>query len=322
MASIETAARKATMVPLQYCSWELRLEKPFLIQDSATIEDVRQLLKPEDFALWKDYISSHDRKNLASAHFGLVHRFASGAAVGREEEESKEFLHNLFVCLRVIRPTRSVYSAVQYKLVSQSTVDVVRFMRSDQSLINVPEGQTLSYFVLDDFFALRRLLPAFQNLMTHPSRMQRAVNLYEGGFSDVREPSLQMIVWVMGIETALSRENEDEILPQNALIGRLAKVLNLNQPLYEQVEGQEIPIESRLALGDLLPDVFKLRNRIVHGQWIPDEWRERIGFVSEPTKINVLYSETLRHAASYILRRLILSHLERHSSSAISSANQ
>src|SRR5579862_8114451 len=239
MISTETGVNKATMVPLQYSSWELELKEPFLVQQSTTIEDVKELLKPEDFKLWKDYISPRDRKNLASAHFGLVNRFVSKIHIGREEEESKELLHNSFVCLRVIRPTRSVYSAVQYKIVSPTAVDVIRFTRSHQALVNAPEGQTLSYFVLDDFRTLRRLLPAFLKLMDdEQNHMRRAVNLYEGGFSDVQEPSLQMIVWMMGVEAALSRGGENEIVSQNKLSDRLAEVINLRDPLYEQVEGR------------------------------------------------------------------------------------
>ena len=43
MISTETGVNKATMVPLQYSSWELELKEPFLVQQSTTIEDVKEL---------------------------------------------------------------------------------------------------------------------------------------------------------------------------------------------------------------------------------------------------------------------------------------
>ena len=308
--SSEPLANKGTVVPIQYCSWQMDLKSPYKISDSITVENVEGLFKPEHFKLWKEYVSPRDREKFTSSRFGLVHRFTSPGQVGREETESRGVLHQAFICLRIVRPTRSWFSTVQFKSLPSGAVDVFSFSRPNIIALSVPEGQILSNVELEDFVTLGRLLPGFSRLLgTGPPQIQRAIRLYEGGYSDVNEPSLQTIVWLMGIEAMLS-QNDEELIPRNELYDRIGRAVDLNTPICEYAGGKESPVSPGVRLGDVLEDLFTLRSRFVHGKWIPAAWKEKTGFVSAPTQITVSYADMLRLAATYLLRRMLLNYLE------------
>jgi len=60
-------------MPLHYSAWQLNA--PIRIASDLTVEHVEGLLLPDNFDLWRDYISKKDRDDLSSTTMGVVHRF-------------------------------------------------------------------------------------------------------------------------------------------------------------------------------------------------------------------------------------------------------
>src|SRR6266849_9653815 len=99
--------QKATIVPLHYCGFDLKRDAEYPVLEGVSIRSLEGILTADNFKLWREYLSEKERTGLASVRMGIVNNFQSGGHLGREEDDSKELLHRIFVCLRLIKPTRN-----------------------------------------------------------------------------------------------------------------------------------------------------------------------------------------------------------------------
>ncbi len=112
----------------------------------------------------------------------------------------------------------------------------------------------------------------------------------------------------MGIESlfasSITRRQNDDLL---ALIDQ---AVGLKTDIYEESGHREFIGNQRIEVGAVIKDLFVLRDRFVHGEWIPTDWN------AKPTRKNLSgenlnYAEVLREAASFVLRKGILHHLRK-----------
>jgi len=302
--------RKATVIPVTHVSWELELPGPFQIAESLTFENVEGLLKPELFSLWRDMVSKRERDELASCRFALMHRFESGGHLGREEADSDDLAFKVFLCLRLIKPTKSDFQRIQIKFRDTGEPEVFSFQHPSLGP-NVPDAESLNQVELGDISRLRILLPHFRDLAAKgPENIRRAVRHFNVGYTELRDPAVQLVVWSMGIESLFT--TEEVPLSRKQLIARIDETVGLKTAIYERSPMREYISEKTLSVGELIADLMSLRDRFVHGQWIPAEWKKKKGrssLAGEP----INYSDVLREAASFILRTGILKHLEQRS---------
>ena len=275
MANEFSTYTKSTLVPLPYASWQLTIDRPYPIGNSITVENVSGLLKEDHFKVWKQYLSPQQVSQLASAKVGLLHRFVTSSYRGPEEPQSRDLLHDAFVCLRVIRPTRSDFSVVQFTTPERDILDVFSISQPFNTPTIVPTAQALSTMVEPDFHSLQALLPTFVNLLNYgPMHLRRAIRYFEAAYSDVHQPVMQILLWTMGIESVFS-SSESRQLSREELLERVYAVLPPDTPIVEHDNGMELPVKPRQPVGAVLNDVFVMRNYFVHGGWLPDEWLER-----------------------------------------------
>jgi hypothetical protein len=67
--------------------------------------------------------------------FGLVDNFFSSGHIGQEEKESQDLLHKIFACLRLLKPTRNGFSAIQLKWIERDQADVFSFTHPEEHLL-------------------------------------------------------------------------------------------------------------------------------------------------------------------------------------------
>jgi hypothetical protein len=302
-------SRKVTLIPLARVGYELNLNAPFQISERLTFENVEGLITPELLSLWKDEISKRELDNLSSVRFAILHHFNSPGHLGREEADSSDYSFKVFLCLRVIKPTKAVFEPMQLKLADKGLPDV--FSIAHQTLWpNSPESEALNSYDLKDMTKLRQLLPAFMQLASEgPENVRRAVRFFNAGYDEVRDPILQIVVWTMGIEALLSQSHESG---EKQFIDAIARTVGAETDIYAGSPIREYVGNRRFSVGSLVGDLFNLRNLLVHGQWIPSEWKSRPGrdsLAGSPTN----YADVLREAATFILRNGILKHLEKRS---------
>ncbi|HWW16832.1 MAG TPA: hypothetical protein VN310_19380 [Candidatus Dormibacteraeota bacterium] len=293
---------KMTILPLHYC--DRRLNLPIGIGVDLTVESIEGLLRPDNFELWRDYVTKKEREDLASTRVGIVHRFSSEDHVGRLEVDSQDKVFKAFVFLRLIRPTRERYSNIQLS-VKDGQPDVFSFAHAAPLSPNAPNLQVFNTFHQGHLERLVRLLPKFLHFASSGLLYRtRAVRFFEAGYSQVADPLLQFVTWMIGIESLLSEDAAP--VAQGDLVRRIEELIGAETNIYSEAETELFPREpAPLLIKELLPDIFTLRNRAVHGVRGPSSFDERT--TSSPaTNEAVHYVDVLREGASFVLRNLVL----------------
>ena len=124
--------QRTTIVPLHYCSHELNQSIPFEVRTGVLLAHASGVVRKEHFDLWSTYLSDRDREALTGIRFALVNDFFSEEPRGRLEQESRELLHKVFICLRLIKPTRTVFRAIILKKMENKGVDVLSFTHPNE----------------------------------------------------------------------------------------------------------------------------------------------------------------------------------------------
>jgi hypothetical protein len=220
--------------------------------------------------------------------------------MGKDDEDSKELLGKAFACLRVVKPTRTPFSVVQCRIKQDGGFDVLGFTSPANALpINLPRSEILNDINEGDLEQLRRMWPRYRIIReSGPEHLRRATRYYETGYSDLRAGDLQFTTWVMGTE-ALYAEDE-EPFSVGALKERILRDIDPDTDIYEGHYRSSANL-SPVRLGQILDNLFDLRNRLVHGAWAPKTWFEktvRIDITGTPVSL----PDALREAASFILR--------------------
>ena len=298
--------RKATVAPILQANWDVVIDHPIdlLPRRSLTIENVSSLLAEKHFALWKENLSENQIKQVSQARIGVVHRFESAAHIGKDEQESKDFVERAIACLHIIRPARGRVQTIQLQILDDADVDVFRFTHPEETQPNIPQSDVLNTIRTQDFSTLQSVLPKFLSLWDGgPHHIFRAVRYFLTGYSGIHEPIAQVLIWVAGIEAVLSK---GEPLGPSETVHELFTSINGDWNIYEDsalCEFTKVDVQLR-QIGE---DIFKLRNLFAHGGWIPEEWVGKTGRPS--TTGTVEYAEMLREASAAILRKLLMNWL-------------
>jgi hypothetical protein len=301
-----TKFRNASIIPVSQVAWDLQLDRPFQVDTSLTFENAAGLLKPEMFDLWRELVPKRERDDLSSVRFALMHRFGSTDYVGREEALSDEYAYKVFLCLRLIKPTKSVFQRIQVRLLDNDKLEVTGFQHPG-IWPNIPDFESINDVDLEDVKRLKALLPTFLTLASSgPENIRRAVRHFNVGYTELQDPTTQIVLWMMGIEALFGSEHDS--LQREVLFRRLDDSVGLQTDIYDSSPMREYIGQKSFKVGDLVGDLVTLRDRLVHGQWVPPEWKGmegRNGLISA-----IPYPDVLREAASFILRKAILKYLE------------
>jgi hypothetical protein len=297
---------KMTILPLHYC--DRRLTVPIGVGTDLTVENVEGLLRPEHFDLWSDYVPKKEREDLSSTEIGIVHRFSSEDHIGRAEADSQDKVFKTFVFLRLIRPTRERFSNIQLSL-KNGQPDVFSFAQPTPGTPNAPNLQVFNTFHQAHLERLVLQLPKFLHFATPPPLYRiRAVRFFEAGYSQVTDPLLQFVTWMMGIESFLSEDRGPVAGP--ALVRKIEEQIGSETDIYSEAEADLFPDRpTPLSVGEILPDMLKLRNVAVHGGRVPPGFDDRTT-LSPATREAVHYVDVLREGASFVLRNLALKEIK------------
>jgi hypothetical protein len=304
---MQQTAKKTTLVPVYHAAWDLPKDTRVQLREDISFENVGTLLKPDNLELWRQYVSEDARKKIAEVNFALIHRFWSAEHIGPEEQKSVELMQKVFICLRVIKPTRSPWSNVQFKETPEG-IDVFSFAPPAELMATTPEAEAFNQVHLADIQRLQRLLDVFLETADNgPANVKRAIRHYELGYSEVHDPVLQFVSWMMALEQLYS--SGENPVPRKTLIHKISESVNLDQDILAETQFRDVyPNLPAITARETLPDLFVLRNRFVHGLWIQKEWLEptRNGTLSGQSS----YADVLREVASWLVRESLIHYLE------------
>jgi hypothetical protein len=292
---------KYSITPFSFdSSAETEFQLPFSLGD-IRVESIEGLLRADNFSLWEEYLTGDLVKFFSRAKVALVHHFRSGFVTSKDEEDSKELLQMAFHCLRVVKPTRTRFSVVQYRKAPDKEVDVLSLVYPGTALrINLPESEVLNQIKAEDLNQLKLIWPSFRNLrVAGPPHLRRAMRYYETSYETLGDGDLQLVTWVTGIEALYS--HGDEPCGLDEIKARILRSVGPDTDIYEGMEGRWMYAPKPLLVKDVLDNLFELRDRFIHGAWAPKSWLEksmRPAISGRPLTL----PDVLREAASFILR--------------------
>lgn len=283
---------------------------PFRLTHDVAVDSLKGRLQPSNFLVWDRFVPKQSIEWFTDMDCALLHRFFSPEGTGQKEQDSKNLVHKIFICLRLIKPTRTPFAVVQFKIKPDRQPDVFSFTEAaDPASLLLPESEVLNRFFPGDLVELRDLLPKFFAVDTAQGaqHIRRAIRYYEAGYEEMRDPVLQFTVWMMGIESLFSM-GEKQYEPDNVRERIRAEVGS--QDIYRGFAHRDLYHAEVLEVGNVVDDLFRLRDLFVHGRWVPDQWVERHmrRSISGP---NINYADVLRESASFILRVGLLKALNR-----------
>jgi len=272
---------------------------PFELAD-VSVDSIKGLLQAEHFSLWSHFVPGQTIEFFEKTDRALVHRFTSGFGMGKEEEDSKDLLLTAFACLRVVKPTRTPFSVVQYRRTRNGEIDVFSFIPPINALtMNLPRSEVLNRITASDLELLRRLWPRYRHSReSGPGHLRRATRYYETGYADLRDADLQFTTWVMGIEALFA--DGDEPLSTGPLKKRILGVIGAGTNIYEHLDHPSYD-PGPVKVGEVIDSMFELRSRIIHGAWAPKSWLNT-PMRNDAAGTRLMLPDVVREAASFILR--------------------
>jgi hypothetical protein len=262
---------KFTITPVDVDQVDERWRQSVItIRNDLTLEE--GFVTPNQLDLWKDFISRRERDRLGSVRYALVHRFQGSLAQGKEDDDSRTFMNHVFVCLRLVKPTRLPFQVIQGYL-KEEQPEIYSFTHPPIEHVNIPVTQSLNKIKAEDIKTLAALLPTFMNI-SRPGfdalYLQRAIQFYEQGYSATAEPTLQFMSWMIGVEAVISKRKQiEQSLLANILRERFGGI-DIKAPQWRDYFGKA---PQPLLVKTQVENLIALRNAIVHAQPVPESLR-------------------------------------------------
>jgi len=278
---------------------------PFSIMPNVEVADVSELLPPSMFEYMKVEVGLHRLRFFeGTVKYALVHRYDDPPEAPTYEESVRmgqrndELINEVFVCSRIVRPTRRQGSVTGY-LTESGTVDQ-RGVTFPDSALDVPEALKLFEFRNKDLENLHTLICPFLKAMHGeywPFRM--AVQYYNMGY-EVNDWKWRYLCWGSSALHALYSPSSEK------LVRRVRGFLGETTPIYPPNEHPEFEFmePNPTTIGDIIEDINVVRNCIAHGERIPNkDFGAEAGRDSLGGRVN--YISVLDDALAFIVRETL-----------------
>jgi hypothetical protein len=286
---------------------------PFDIAEDVRIEAVRERFHEDAFTVWAPRVGSIVTDELERVRYALVHRYApdpiivDGQLIGEAERSatSQNLVLMLAACLRLIRPMRQSALLIHGRVRNEDhSFDVRGFDMPPAHLIEVPEVQKLFTLRNQDADDLRHYSAEFLYGMRGEFwKFRMAVQFHELGHFQVIDWKARFLHWCSAIEsiyTTHNREHQGKLLATT----RIKWFLGANTSIYAQGDLGEFVRDPGITVGNVVEDLYDLRNFLAHGDKVPDPYFQDV--LRQGLDGGVKRVEVLLEAASFIVRTSLL----------------
>lgn len=280
---------------------------PATILPGVTIEDGKTFFNAKSFDLWNDHISKRERESLERVRFAIVCRYDDdyGGPNYQTDKTAKATVRLMGACLTLIRPMQQDAAIIAGKILPNSTVYVQSFDIPVE--IAVPAVQKLFRLRNRDVTRLQRVAPLFMEAVHGDFwKFRSSVELHDWGHFHHLYWKARFSLWCSAIEalyTSNAPEHKDSLVAKE----RIKWFLGPDTRIYEAGDIRDGQQEVTTTVGEVVDDVYELRNVIAHGDKTPDKFwvTARIEYGEAVT-----LAEMLTEAASRIIRASLLRILE------------
>lgn len=282
---------------------------PFEVGPGVYLADISEQMKEADYSLWaREYLSTSDVKKIRAWHYALVNYYNEEEyAHTQVQESSRELVHRVFLGLRIVRPSWVPYQYLHAQVRSDGSFDPSGFSQAQQRL-TVPFCDSLTPVRRKDAELLKAIVPVLLRAYeTDCEPVKRAIRILELGYIS-EFPDVKQLMWVTGLDALFtSTKNWGASLA----IRRIEHFLGPETPIYEQADFPSYVLVPTLSVKEVLPDIYRMRNKFAHGEWVPNEYLKRGGYSGKAGEA-LSYADVLLEATSIVFR-LALTKILKHS---------
>lgn len=288
---------------------------PFLITEGAQLEDVTDRFRQDAFNLWRESIGTEAWRALKGVRGAIVHRYDARPTFDENTKEyvletdlvkrSETLIRLLSACLRLIRPMRQSSNLIHGDIREDGSFDVHGFDTPSDPFVEVPEAHKLLTLRNRDADDLKTYAPEFLRA-TRASfwKFHMAVQFHERGYFLPQDWKARYLMWCCAIESIYTSHNPEH---QTSFVAtaRIKWFLGEDARLYEPVHHWDrlaFVKDCDLTVGQVVDELYVLRNYIAHGDKIPDSFFD----TARTDLVPVTKAGVLTEAASYIIRNSLL----------------
>ena len=287
---------KVSIVPLSW--WEPALERrlPFELGGGISVENVSSLISHSDLHL---LVSDPDEQvQVTKWSACLLHKYEVVPDGNLTNERSRDLLFYVAAHLRLIVPTTTSFRRCLQACMGNSQIYLESYSYSFNRIwledcegmcaqIKEPHIEKLRVWVP----WIIRLIENWEGfyplyLSLHLSERARLAD----------DPRIRHLLLVMALEALVSSKNR---YGRRTFVPRIKKLLGSNLDLYEKYRCGLQSNLPPLILGEIIEDVFALRNTIAHGDKLRNDWiipNRRMG-----KNVRLHHADELREAATSML---------------------
>jgi len=277
---------------------------PATILPGVTLEDVSTMFNGDTWKWVEHEIGKRDLEVLERVKHAIVHRYASSQyGTGEAEMASARVVHEIAACLRLIRPMRQFALQISGPLKPNGVIQIQSFDHPVH-LMEIPDIQ--KGFTLRDR-DLRELQSVAQEFVAAMAgeywKFRMPVSLYEAGHFQDREWKARFSLWTSAIEAIFTSQTKDrEHSGSFVAKARIKWFLGENTKIYAPGDVPSfMPAQDEPTIGEVIDDLYEVRNCIAHGDKVPDKFFGQPSFSERGNKLG-----TLEEAASFIVRTSLL----------------
>ena len=268
-------ALRSTRIIITPLDWASGLGSflPFHLGFGFEVRDISTDMANVDLEVWKRFVSDEERDRVKGWSVCLVNNYREFVR-GDKERLVETLMHYVVAHLRLIVPNRT---------------NADRFLRADvtteglKPLTITAHTEALYLEDCEQMCAelrvghLQKLRSWMRWIMGFRIRWKKFYPLFLSlYFAEMArredDPRVRHVLRVMALEALVSTEKAYGF---NALRPKLPKLLGSQTDIYAQYRNSDQPFLPPLILLNVLRDVCALRNKVAHGDAIPDRWLSR-----------------------------------------------
>jgi len=252
--------------------------------------------------LARDFLGKEDVKELQSWHYALVHYFdAEEHFTSDPEEGSRALVQQVFWGLRIVRPSAMPYQYIRAAVREDGSFDPGGFSKAEGRL-TVSSCDAANSIRKKDAELLRAIVPALLSAYeAEDLPLRRAIRILELGyiseFLDVKQ-----LMWVTALDALFTSA---EHWGSDLAARRIRHFVGSDTRIYEPADFLPYVTVPSLTVGDVIPDIYRLRNKFAHGEWVPKEFLDRPSYTGKAGE-DLNYADVLLEATGIILRMSLI----------------
>jgi hypothetical protein len=280
--------------PLKYST----VSKAYAFSDGISI---RELLPIRwDVSILKGFISERELADLVNTRYWLCATKQYQSVLGDVSDELYDAAHHASIALQIICPTGAKHTFLKFQQTQTGWENIGschprELCSTLLGRITRPEDLILAQDFDAIFSGVRRTFT--QEVV----RLQNPIRLLEHGMQ-MDNVYLSTLMFVMALDMLFMA---GRIAP---FIGRTAGFLGLQSLIFPP--DSLMKYQPRITVGDVLKDVYSLRNIIAHGQEVPKHpYRQKYDLIStDGDRINeqdYYYAELMRESGLFMLTSVL-----------------